>query len=104
MSEVRILTLRNNKLACRVRGSGPPVVFIQGVNTHGDGWNRQVEALADHFTCVSFDNRGLGGSDRGNEPITVVSVADDTLALMDAGGANCINPACLHGLQRCRRC
>ena len=29
---------RGCRLAYRVRGAGPPVIFIQGTGLHGDGW------------------------------------------------------------------
>jgi hypothetical protein len=33
-------------LAYNVRGSGPPVLLIQGVGVHGGGWLPQVDGLA----------------------------------------------------------
>ncbi|WZP00915.1 alpha/beta hydrolase [Isosphaeraceae bacterium EP7] len=86
MSDVRTATHRGCKLAYRIRGDGLPVLFIQGVNTHGDGWNPQVDGLAERYSCLTFDHRGMGGSDRGTEPITVEQMAADAAAVMDAAG------------------
>jgi pimeloyl-ACP methyl ester carboxylesterase len=47
---------RRCRLAYEVQGQGPPVLLIQGVGVHGGGWRPQVEALAERFTCLSFDN------------------------------------------------
>jgi pimeloyl-ACP methyl ester carboxylesterase len=67
-----------------VCGSGPKVLFIQGVATHGDGWRPQTDALADRFTCLRFDNRGLGRSQPiGLAGIGVPQMADDTRAIVD---------------------
>lgn len=67
-----------------VRGSGPAVLFIQGVATHGDGWRPQTETLSDRFTCLSFDNRGMGRSTPvGTGAITVEQMADDARAIAD---------------------
>jgi hypothetical protein len=33
---------RGCRLSYQVRGDGPPVLFIQGVNIHGDGWLPQI--------------------------------------------------------------
>lgn len=75
---------RGCSLSYTVRGSGPPVLFIQGVATHGDGWKPQTDALADRFTCLSFDNRGLGQSQPvGDAPITVEQMAEDARVLVD---------------------
>ncbi len=74
------------RLAYRLRGSGPPVVFIQGSGAHGDAWNPQIDSLQSQFTCLSFDNRGMGPSQPLPASLTVEQMADDTLALMDHVG------------------
>jgi pimeloyl-ACP methyl ester carboxylesterase len=77
---------RGCHLAYAVRGEGPPVLFIQGVGVHGDGWAPQVDALADRYQCLTFDNRGMGQSRPAAVPVTVEQMADDARALMDARG------------------
>ncbi|HYH66239.1 MAG TPA: alpha/beta fold hydrolase, partial [Urbifossiella sp.] len=82
--------LFTDRAGCRLaydrRGSGPAVLFIQGVGVHGDGWLPQVEALSDRFTCLTFDNRGVGRSVPAGGPITVDAMAVDALAVLDAEG------------------
>lgn len=73
-------------LAYEVRGSGPPVVFIQGLGIHGGAWKPQIDVLAANYECFSFDNRGLGGSQPRGCALTIEQMAEDTLALMDAVG------------------
>jgi len=53
---------------------------------HGAGWQPQVEALAEHYTCLTFDNRGMGGSQPLGAPITVAQMAEDAFAIMDGLG------------------
>jgi pimeloyl-ACP methyl ester carboxylesterase len=60
------------------------VLMIQGVGVHGRGWTPQVEALAPRYTCVTFDNRGLGRSVPQGAPISVERMATDALAVLDA--------------------
>jgi pimeloyl-ACP methyl ester carboxylesterase len=67
-----------------VHGEGPMVLMIQGVGVHGRGWSPQVEALAPRYTCVTFDNRGLGRSVPRGAPISVERMAADALAVLDA--------------------
>jgi pimeloyl-ACP methyl ester carboxylesterase len=74
------------QLCYRLKGSGPNIVFIQGTGLHGDGWLPQVERLQKHYTCLTFDNRGMAGSQPGSANLTVAQMADDVLALMDAEG------------------
>jgi pimeloyl-ACP methyl ester carboxylesterase len=74
------------RLAYRIRGEGPPVLFIQGVGVHGNGWYLQTGALAAHFRCLSFDNRGLGQSQPLGMPLSVERMAEDVEALLDNQG------------------
>ena len=64
-------------------GSGPALLFIQGVGVHGDGWRPQIEELARDHTCLAFDNRGLGRNRPAGAPITVERMAEDALAILE---------------------
>ncbi len=77
---------RGCSLTYKMEGSGNPVVFIQGVGLHGDGWLPQTRTLGSHFRCLTFDNRGMGRSQPVGTEITVEQLAEDTLAVMDAAG------------------
>jgi pimeloyl-ACP methyl ester carboxylesterase len=79
----RTVEYQGCRLSYRVAGSGPPVVFIQGVGVAGAGWAPQVDGLSDRFTCLTFDNRGMGESQPPARAISVEQMAADTLALMD---------------------
>lgn len=67
-----------------LRGDGPPVLFIQGVGLHGEGWRPQTAALAGRFQCLTFDNRGVGRSLPSFLAITVEQMAEDARAMMHA--------------------
>ena len=84
--ESQHLDHRGCRLTYRITGDGPPVLFIQGSGLHGDGWLPQVNALASHFRCLTFDNRGMGNSQPYGTPITVEQMAEDALVLMDSQG------------------
>ncbi len=43
-------------------GPGPAVLFVHGVGAAGYAWRPQVDALSDRLRCLTFDNRGTGGS------------------------------------------
>jgi len=63
------------------------VVLIQGVGVAGSGWTPQVDALRAEFTCLTFDNRGMGASQPiGSAPVSVRQMADDTRWLMSQLG------------------
>lgn len=73
------------RLSYTVRGDGPPVLLIQGVGIHGDGWRPQVDALASRYCCLTYDNRGVARSQPAGT-VSVEEMAGDALALMDARG------------------
>lgn len=60
--------------------------MIQGVGAFGVSPNPLVDLLARHYTCLSFDNRGIGASQPVGTRLTVKLMAADTLALMDQAG------------------
>jgi pimeloyl-ACP methyl ester carboxylesterase len=67
------------------RGSGEPMLLIQGMSATHLAWGEEFRAgLEPSFETIVFDNRGMGGSGRAELPFTVADMADDTLALLDA--------------------
>jgi pimeloyl-ACP methyl ester carboxylesterase len=74
---------RGCRFAYRMDGSGPPLVMIQGVGAYGTAWNPIIEILKNHYTCLTFDNRGIGLSQPTGIRLTVDQMAADAQALMD---------------------
>jgi aminoacrylate hydrolase len=64
-------------------GTGPAVLLVQGVGVIGNGWRPQVEALAQRFTVITVDNRGIGQSTPCDGPLSIGIMAADALAVMD---------------------
>lgn len=83
MGSPQTLDYRGCRLSYAVRGEGPPVLFIQGTGTHGDGWRPQVDELSARFHCLTFDNRGMANSQPHHGPLTVEQLAEDARALLD---------------------
>ncbi len=68
-------------------GDGPPVLLIMGLGMNATGWWRTVPVLAEAgLRVISFDNRGVGRSDRMPGPYTVAEMADDAVAVLDEAG------------------
>jgi aminoacrylate hydrolase len=80
------LLTNHGELRYTVTGTGPAVLSIQGVGVAGRGWQPQIDGLAHRFTCIAFDNCGIGRSPRGSHPLTVEGMAQDALAIADAEG------------------
>lgn len=79
------ITTRNATLHYTVTGQGPVALLIQGVGAVGDVWRPQVEALSGEFTCVTFDNRGIGRS-AATGALSIEDMALDALAVLEAIG------------------
>src|SRR4029434_10485649 len=82
--ERRTLSTPEGHLSYAVAGIGPPVLAIQGVGVTGGGWRPQVEGLAHQFRFITFDNRGIGKSSPGRDPLRIEQMAADALAIADA--------------------
>jgi 3-oxoadipate enol-lactonase len=74
------------ELAYEVRGAGQPLLLIQGLGYARWSWSPIVDALAERYRVVFFDNRGIGESDKPNGPYTVAELAADAAAVLDAAG------------------
>jgi pimeloyl-ACP methyl ester carboxylesterase len=70
----------------RIAGSGPALVFHPGFANTLDVWNWVVRELAPHRTCVTFDPRGHGASDKPDSAYTLDELAADTIALIEGLG------------------
>jgi pimeloyl-ACP methyl ester carboxylesterase len=66
--------------------SSPPVVLLEGMGGDVAGWRRNIPRLARETFVVAFDHRGNGRSDAPDEPVTMATFVDDTLAVMDEAG------------------
>ena len=74
------------RLAYEVRGSGPPLLLVQGLGYARWGWEPVVDLLAEHFRVAFYDNRGIGASDVPPGPYTTAQLATDAVAVLDAAG------------------
>lgn len=81
------VTVRDINLYYELAGVGPRLLYING--TGGD-LRRQPNVfdspLVDHFTVLSYDQRGLGQTDRPETPYTMADYGEDANALLDALG------------------
>jgi pimeloyl-ACP methyl ester carboxylesterase len=68
------------------QGEGYPLVLIRGLGSNADHWYPQIPSFSSCFRVVSYDNRGIGRSDKPKNPYTIKMMAEDTAGLMDALG------------------
>jgi len=73
-------------IAYEITGSGDLLLMIMGFLADSRMWVLQTPAFAEHFSCITFDNRGVGMSSRPPGPYTMEQMASDALAVMDDAG------------------
>lgn len=69
------------------RGAGEPMLLIMGMGGHHRMWGEPfLSRLEPDFELVAFDHRGIGTSDRADEPFTIADLADDAARVLDEVG------------------
>ena len=69
------------------RGSGEPILLIQGMSAHSGHWGEPfLSALERDFEVIVLDNRGTGRSPRVESDFTLAELADDAVGVLDALG------------------
>jgi 3-oxoadipate enol-lactonase len=74
------------KIAWESKGDGAPLLLIQGLGYGRWGWEPIVPGLAADHRVISFDNRGIGESDKPAGPYTAAQMAGDALQVLDEAG------------------
>lgn len=74
------------KIVWEERGSGAPLLLIQGLGYARWSWEPIVGPLAERYRVLFFDNRGIGESDKPAGPYTARQMADDALQVLDEAG------------------
>ncbi|MEW6058842.1 MAG: alpha/beta fold hydrolase [Actinomycetota bacterium] len=65
------------------RLTGQPLVLLEGMGGDVNGWRRNIPRLAVELLVVAYDFRGNGRSDAPDEPVTMATFVEDTVALLD---------------------
>ena len=73
-------------LAVRVGGSGPPLVLLHGFPQHSLVWRTIAPLLADRFTVIVPDQRGMGASTIPDGGFTKTDMARDLAVVLDVLG------------------
>jgi len=74
-------------VAYREIGTGAPLLLITGFGGTMESWDpRLVNALAQHYRVIIFDNAGIGRTARLPGPLTIDAMADQTSALLESLG------------------
>lgn len=83
--------VNNININYRVQGHGTPLVLIMGLGGECGDWVLQTGVFKKYFRVVTFDNRGVGKTDKPNQPYSIKTMADDVIGLMDTLDIECSN-------------
>jgi 3-oxoadipate enol-lactonase len=61
----------------------PVIIFIHGFPLNKTMWDKQVDALKEDYRVISYDIRGHGDSEQGNDDFSIKLFATDLIAFMD---------------------
>ncbi len=78
-----VAALDGIRINYKVEGQGEPLVMIMGFSAGRSGWVAQIAFFKKYYRVVTFDNRGVGKSDKPAGPYSIRMMADDTIKLMD---------------------
>jgi 3-oxoadipate enol-lactonase len=81
------ITVRDISVYYEVEGGGAKLLYISG--TGGDLRNKPSVfdgPLPEHFEVLSYDQRGLGQTDKPDVPYSMADYAEDAVGLMDGVG------------------
>lgn len=74
------------KIEYSIDGAGEPLLLIAGLGYNRWCWHRVIPELSKTFQVITFDNRGVGGTDRTPGPYSSELLAKDTADLLDTLG------------------
>ena len=95
VATVDVVRAHGLEIAYERVGEGPPLVFVHGAADDGRVWQPQLQALADEFTVVAWDEPGAGRSSDLPAGFSLADYAHSLAALVEAVG---LGPAHVAGL------
>lgn len=92
-AEVKYAQVGDVKLAYYIRGTGEPLLMINGFLSTMSMWDPTlIEELSKKYQVISFDNRGVGlSTDTIENHTTIEQMADDAAGLVQALGFKKVN-------------
>ncbi len=84
VEERRFVSFDGTEIAYRAVGQGRPVLFCNGLGGGWEAWSQQIQYFRDRYRLLSWDYRGLYGSDPPENPdaLAIGDHAKDALALL----------------------
>jgi len=69
-----------------IGGDGPPLLLVHGWPENWYAWRMVMPTLAENYTVIAVDQRGIGLTEKPPEGYDSTTLANDLIGLMDALG------------------
>src|SRR2546423_13350370 len=70
------------------QGSGAPLLLLTGLGWPTAAWHRTRPVLSERYRTIALDNRGAGQSEAPAGPYSIVQMAADAAAVLNAARVN----------------
>lgn len=85
--KTRYIQANNLNFYIGIAGTGPRLLFITGTNGDLRKTNTPLtSALVENFTVLTYDQRGMGQSDKPDVPYSMLDYAKDAIGILDVLG------------------
>src|SRR6266513_1355725 len=82
---IRTIPVDGGRIACRRRGSGRPLLVLNGLGATSADWDPSfIGRLASANELILLDNRGIGASTDDGASFDISQLADDTARVIEA--------------------
>ncbi len=81
-----LVTVNSIQMYYEIHGDGEPLVLIGGLANDASDYARMTPELSQRYKVITFDNRGVGRSEKPDTPYTIEMMADDVAGLLAALG------------------
>ena len=85
----RTVLIGGRAVAVQEYGDGAPLLIINGTSQSLGAWSELATFWASRYRVITYDLRGMGGSERGTEPLSIASLAQDAYDLIEALELDC---------------
>jgi len=76
----------STQIAYTDTGQGQPLLFIHGLGSNLQCWNRNIDSLASKYRCLAIDLPGYGKSSKQSYPFTMSFFAHSVQTFIDSLG------------------
>lgn len=80
------VSVNGQRLRYRVRGEGPPLMFVHGWTLNLECWDAQADFFATRYRVYRYDWRGMGRSSGATPAFTMAELGEELKGVIDAFG------------------